>query len=269
MDENYGERYCAYLDVLGFRGLIADLGRGAISVVEMRELLTIVHEPSGTDHEHWRTKFRSQSISDAVAISTAVSRHGLVEILRAPEVLTGSLLRRGFFLRGALVKGSLYHDDKMIFGDALVRAYQLESELVRFPRVMVTRDVLLDYQRYIEEEGDSGSLANWLKQAADGPWFVHTLRATEMFVWKTLHENVGQLPGHASNLRDYASVQDLIQERLDASIDNPQHFEKVLWFADYWNRSMPYGLFGKKIVGPRLNQITWTADAPQAQEKQV
>ena len=32
----------------------------------------------------------------------------------------------------------------MIFGEALVRAYQLESEVVRYPRVMVTRDVWLD-----------------------------------------------------------------------------------------------------------------------------
>ena len=58
--------------------------------------------------------------------------------------LTGRLLQRGYFIRGALVKGPLYHDDKMIFGEALVRAYQLESEVVRYPRVMVTRDVWLD-----------------------------------------------------------------------------------------------------------------------------
>ncbi len=154
----------------------------------MRDLLTVVHQPSGADHEHWRTNFRAQSISDAVAISTAVSRFGLIEVLRTLEVLTGGLLQHGYFIRGALVKGQLYHDDKMIFGEALVRAYQLESEVVRYPRVMVTRDVWLDYQHYVEDEGDNGSLANWLKQATDGPWFVHTLRAMEMIVWKTLQD---------------------------------------------------------------------------------
>ena len=126
MDENYSQRYCAYVDVLAFRDLITDLGRGAISVAEMRDLLTIVHQPSGADHKHWRTEFRAQSISDAVAISTAVTRFGLIEILRALEVLTGRLVQRGHFIRGALVKGPLYHDDKMIFGEALVHAYHLE-----------------------------------------------------------------------------------------------------------------------------------------------
>jgi hypothetical protein len=257
--DDYGSRYCAFVDVLGFRSLIADLGKGSISVQEMRDLLTIVHDSSGADHKHWPTEFRAQSISDAVAISTAASRYGLVEILRAIEMLTTKLLERGYFVRGSLVKGPLYHDNKMIFGEALVNAYRLESEVVKYPRIMVTRDVWLDFERYSKEEGENGSLANWLKQSDDGPWFVHTLRTTEAVISKVLLDNIGRLPGYAEALRPYAAIQERLQTKFDEAIDDPRHFEKLQWFADYWNRTIPYGLFGKKIVGPGLNQAVWTA----------
>jgi len=31
----------------------------------------------------------------------------------------------------------------------------------------------------------------------------------------------------------------MIELRLDEAMDNPRHFEKVLWFARYWNDNNP------------------------------
>jgi hypothetical protein len=39
---SYTERYCAYLDILGFRGLIEDLDRGRITVDEVHRVLSAV-----------------------------------------------------------------------------------------------------------------------------------------------------------------------------------------------------------------------------------
>jgi hypothetical protein len=138
---------------LGFRGLIDGLGKGALSVEEMRDLLTIIHKPDGLSTRFWPTDFRTQSISDAVAISANMNREGLIEILRALEILTLRLLDKGYFIRGGLVKGRLFHDENVVFGDALVEAFRLESEVARYHRrqslaasdvgVAVTQELLI------------------------------------------------------------------------------------------------------------------------------
>jgi hypothetical protein len=259
----YGERYCAFVDILGFRGLIGEFGRGALSITEMHDLLTTIHKTDGLSTQYWQTEFRTQSISDAVAISTNVTREGLTEILRALENLTLRLLKKGYFIRGGLVKGRLFHDENVVFGDALVEAYRLESEVALYPRVMATRAVWLDFEKY-RAEGDDHSLDDWIKQSDDGPMFVHTLRATSQFAYRTKLENINLSPPEQTNLNHITDLQNIIQKKLHESIDNPRHFQKVQWFAEYWNRSVPYG--GKdfsSIQGPGLNETKWLVGADQ------
>jgi hypothetical protein len=35
-------------------------------------------------------------------------------------------------------------------------------------------------------------------------------------------------------------VASTIQKKFDESVDNPRHFEKVQWFARYWNESVDH-----------------------------
>jgi hypothetical protein len=39
--------------------------------------------------------------------------------------------------------------------------------------------------------------------------------------------------------KQYVSIRDRIQERYEETMDNPRHFEKVRWFAEYWNNAIP------------------------------
>lgn len=252
-ETEYPERYCAYVDILGFRGVINELGRGTLSVFELRDLLTIIHSTDGLNTTLWKTEFRKQSISDALAISTKVSSEGLSEMLRALENLTLRLLERGYFVRGGLVKGRLFHDDNVVFGDALVEAHRLESEVAIYPRIMATRAVWLDFEKY-RAESDDRSFDGRLTQADDGPMFVHTLRAISQFAYRAKLENINLSPPEQTNLDHITDLQHTIQKRLDASIDNPRHFQKVQWFARYWNQSVPFG--GRDfscVQGPGLN----------------
>ena len=254
MDEKYLERYCA-CDILGFREMINDLDKRALSVDEMRALLSFIHRPIGMSTNLWPTGFRAQSISDAVAISTNVNYAGLYEMLRALEGLTVQLLERGFFIRGGLVKGPLFHDENMVFGRALVDAFRLESEFAKYPRVMATREVWLDFEKYREQQKEPIIFDNWMQQADDGPMFVHTLRGLEKFAYQTKLENVNRRMADQNSLGNITALKKIIQEKLNLSIDNPRHFEKVQWFASYWNQSIPYGGDDfTSIQGPGLNR---------------
>jgi hypothetical protein len=127
------DRYCTFIDILGFRGLIGGLKGNDNQFLALREVLKKVHAPVSQPTVNWHTDFRAQSISDAVAISTLATEGGLIRLFQVIEELAVDLLKGGYFIRGALVKGKLYHDDTMVFGEALVRAYELENSVARYP----------------------------------------------------------------------------------------------------------------------------------------
>jgi hypothetical protein len=77
----YEQRYCAFIDILGFRELIGKLDRGELSFLTLMEMLDRIHRPARArvgDEMHQFSELRAQSISDAVAISTACTSYGLL-----------------------------------------------------------------------------------------------------------------------------------------------------------------------------------------------
>jgi hypothetical protein len=248
----YEQRYCAYIDILGFRELVTRLEDGATPIESLRELLEKVHNPPATNAGGIvQADFRAQSISDAVALSSAPNVAGLGAIIHSINQLAVDLLAQGFFIRGALVKGKLYHDDKIVLGKALVRAYDLESKTARYPRVMVTREVVDDLRAVSDSEVDV-----LLRRADDGPMFVHVLRAIEIAAlpFKLGHNETQHLgyddPKFGGKLRPYAGIAHQIQRRFDEATDNPNHFEKVKWFANYWNEHVrKWDITGLQKIG--------------------
>jgi hypothetical protein len=143
------------------------------------------------------------------------------------------------------------------FSKLLVEAHRLETEVALYPRVMATRAVWQDFEKYRAED-DGGSLDDWIKQADDGPMFVHTLRSTSAFAYRTKLDNLSLSRPEQTNLDHITELQNIIQKKFDEAIDNPQHFKKVQWFAEYWNRSVPCGGTDfSSIQGPGLNETKW------------
>jgi hypothetical protein len=248
----YEERYCAFLDIMGFGQMVERLRSGQMPFQTLKDLLSKIYQPEKGSTISWDTDFRAQSISDAVAISTLVNAVGLIEIFHAIEKLTVELLRQGFFVRGAIVKGMLYHDENMVFGEALVKAYHLERDVVRYPRVMVVREIASDIERYVQQ--GNRVLQNRMKQSADGPLFLHVLRNVEAAIAAEHTQNITRRPGDSEVLAEYDKLAEQIQQRFDEATDNPRHFEKVKWFAGYWNEAVPFGTKNfRSITGPGLD----------------
>jgi hypothetical protein len=240
----YETRYCAFVDILGFTGALRELNRGSMSYVELREILKSVHAAPPEflaiteDHD-----LKVQSISDAVCLSTACTPGGLSHLLYGLEMLTFELLRKGFFLRGGIVRGKLYHDDQMVFGEALVEAYRLESTVARFPRIMIASTVRNDADDFENNEGVRLKLLQFIQQADDGPYYLHALRSMPL-----------EVEDNKDTASYYNDIAQQIQRRFNDAVDNPHHFEKVQWFARYWNnviRTKQSTI--TKIVGPNVD----------------
>jgi hypothetical protein len=233
-EPRYEERYCAYVDVLGFTQLVSQMRNGTIKAESLRDLLKQVHSPHDPTFVNiGNTDFRIQSISDAVAISTKANLAGLAVMFHTVRQLALGLLHQGYFTRGAICKGLLYHDDSVVFGEALIKAYTLESQIAKFPRVLVTSDVVQD----LTGKDYDPTFPDHVRQANDGPYFLHVLwdlrRQLDRIKVRKIDSPVAE-----PDLSYYAEIRELIVRRFAESVDTPKHFEKVQWFAKYWNASI-------------------------------
>jgi hypothetical protein len=257
----YEERYCAFVDILGFRQFIQRLRRDNSQFEALREVLQKVHSPSpGNPIDESETDFRAQSISDAVAVSTAVNPHGLAQLFYGLESLSLDLLARGYFVRGGIVKGGLYHDEQMVFGEALVEAYGLETNHACYPRIMIKSDVCADARKYVEEDNSWNEfLPRMTRQSRDGPWYLDVLHRMSQRVDTVRKLDPDIDATKSTELRPVVAMRNQIQRCLNETVDNPRHFEKVQWFAAYWNQSITQIKGMPRIDGPGVNEIIWVA----------
>ncbi len=229
----YQDRYCAFVDILGFRNLIKSLDdpnskitpKDVSGIFDTMQKAILVGLPVVEEDD-----IKLAAISDAICLSSAVTANGLETILKCLVDLTLFLLVHGYFVRGGLVKGKLEHDRNAVFGSALVRAVDIENRTAHFPRIMIMRDVYLDM---IRAHAAGNYLADWAQRADDGPMFLHPLAKLVSFM--SLAKDQAQVDQIAMSFNPMAGK---IQQRLDEATDEPRHFEKVQWFARYWNRSV-------------------------------
>lgn len=229
----YEERYCAFVDILGFSNIIAD---AKLSAQELRSILQLIHDPPKSDRQSFAwCGYRAQSISDAVCVSTYATALGLWHLCESIERLAMRLLSDGFFVRGAIAKGSLYHDEKMVFGRALIDAYTLEQKVARYPRIVLADATLNDLLAYREKAPSFTyfSVDETIKRDSDGVVYLHILNEIPAFL-----ADAGYYNRHL-HVRQYNRIAALIQRRLSEAAIKPRNFEKVYWFANYWNRTVP------------------------------
>lgn len=246
-EASYTERYCAFIDILGFSGLISDLDRGKVSVAEIYRVLSSIHaRPNAVRPQD--ADLRSQSISDAVALSAACNAAGLDAICTATEELSRRLLRSGYFARGGITKGRLYHDHSTVFGPALVEAYRLETHVAKFPRIVVPRAVAADGTIYAGQGTHwKSSFEGRFIQASDGPFYLHILRDAARDVQIVRDRSSKGPTKEDATVVILKAMRSAIQKRFNEASDNPDHFQKVAWFVGYWNSSVDLGLEGLAV----------------------
>jgi hypothetical protein len=249
-EASYTERYCAFIDILGFSGLISDLDRGKVSVAEIHRVLSAIHaRPNAARPQD--ADLRSQSISDAVALSAAPNAAGFDAICTAAEELSRRLLRSGYFARGGMTKGRLYHDHSTVFGPALVEAYRLESQIAKFPRIVIPRAVAADGTVYAQQGTHwKNYFEERFLQASDGPFFLHIFRDHSRLVRK-LASSSKPSGNDETLLILLRAMRTAIQKRFDEASDNPEHFQKIAWFVGYWNSNIDTGVEGLEAIATR------------------
>jgi hypothetical protein len=175
----YGERIVAFIDILGFRELVRKIG-------EDDKLRKRLHHSLERIRSFKEFSLRSETaqknlevsvFSDSIAISGSPDE--LATIVWTALGLQSNLLAMGVLVRGGIAKGRTFHADDMLYGDGLIKAYDLECKTAVYPRVVIDPQLL--------GKDQDGLKLKFLSLDTDGHWYIDPFA-------------MGVLPGNSSEL---------------------------------------------------------------------
>lgn len=139
-DVHYERRIVFFLDILGWRNAIDQAGddpqRVALLAARLRLLSGEVISKIKCANRIYISLF-----SDNVVISMPYEQDSLCLRLEAlASILVGATCM-GFFFRGGVTIGNLYHNRDIVFGPALNRAYDLERKEANYPLVLLDPEI--------------------------------------------------------------------------------------------------------------------------------
>ena len=183
----YEDRYCLFLDILGFQSHIIETAankESSKSQMTFPQLKSALEQISKGVHYRekievsgrWKPSSRQVTqFSDSVIISylkNEANGNGVSSILMDVHNLQLKLVTKGILLRGAVTSGLLYHDEDFVFGPALNDAVELER-LANYPRVILDGEILDEAGlRSSQSPHISRTISSMAKEDFDGLYYV-------------------------------------------------------------------------------------------------
>jgi len=137
----YEDRIILFIDFLAFK---EHIDRTASEPAFLQKVVDALQELREISMEE--EVFGSQQMthfSDSVVLSYRIEETSAVFwLLTQIELAVISMAGMGFLVRGAVTVGPVLHTKELLLGPAMVAAYKLESEVARYPRVVVDPSVI-------------------------------------------------------------------------------------------------------------------------------
>jgi hypothetical protein len=242
-------RLVAFIDLLGFREVLAKADADL-----QQTILTALREIADQERnfevkiEHKSERERSISIypaitsfSDNVLVSFDLDKakhggafRGLMVIRSMACALAHRAREFGCLVRGAVTVGELYHKDRVAFGTGLVAAYELESTVAFFPRIIVTPSVFELFPTVAAADGQSTD-DRALFRDTDGYWCLDYMTAYLEHLGSAIDPDscamrrTWALGARAKYRETAATLADAGKQRAA---------QKWAWFADRFEKSM-------------------------------
>lgn len=178
-------RLVAFFDLLGFSSIIQS--RDLESVNKQEKILALLSEFSESSGDFTYTtkpvdeKTTDHTIKPAISafsdnIVYSFPLDGIKELGSGPIFfyLVGQAssifllaLELGCLIRGGITIGQLYHKKHVVFGPALVEAYELESKHAKSPRILISDSAMefVDRHPFVGIDEDGCSFLDYLNAA--------------------------------------------------------------------------------------------------------
>ena len=236
-------RVVAFLDILGFRNLVQSASGGDDGLMEsLNKVLRDFSFFEQTISEDFRAAMlpefplpkkgftetesgiRATVFSDNIVISAHCTSMGAWQVIVDASSVINSLIRQGIFCRGGVSVGRLVHEDSALFGPGLIAAYDLESKVAVYPRVLVEKRILgIARQPML--------IAN-IREDFDGFHFIDPF-----FGLKKHNSSFSDLFQPEWDLGLFTNVRNHIQRKLERfeELEEPGITAKYRWLARWFN----------------------------------
>lgn len=223
----------AFIDILGFRSLVAQIESKDDLIFKRlyRILMAIkeIYKPYDTSGE---TSIKASCFSDCIVLSAPASLR--FSVVQQAMQIYQSLLFSGILSRGAITIGSLCHQNDIVFGSGLISAYEQESSLAVYPRILVPSSFLNerpDFSKFfIKNDDNLSSLAPFPLLEED------RLKAV---IWMSREFNlIAEKKGSSFLIKYFKVIQSNIEEGLHNYSSNPKIYQKYDWLSKHFNKAV-------------------------------
>lgn len=131
----------AFLDILGAKKIINQDADESLNLVYKSYIEAIAQYKKRTNPHFPIPKINI--FSDNISISFCIdedfenSMECMLGVIVFCSVLTAQFWSNGLLIRGGITVGYCFSDDFMVWGKALVRAYEIESNIAIYPRIVI------------------------------------------------------------------------------------------------------------------------------------
>jgi len=146
----YKECYIAVLDLLGFKSALKDYDCNTIASFfdEVFDEYTISYTATDKpiiNREDMHMKVMSDSVCYFIDASI---ENALPALIATCDLLQIRMLqlKEPMLSRGAIVKGKIYNDNDVLFGEGFVRAYYMQEDEAIYPRVIIDKNIIEGYK---------------------------------------------------------------------------------------------------------------------------
>jgi hypothetical protein len=225
----YQTRIVAFIDILGWKNAIqkrlpSDEVRALGKTLMQLQWVTNHYNalsnlmPSGMP---WPGNPMMTQFSDSILISVDDDEHGRFELQRALQILSSNLIGASRLLRGGVARGEIFHNGSLVFGPALIEAYELESQHASSPRVILSEQLGGEWGG-----ADSTGAIPWLP-SPDGYLFFNFLQP---FMGNPFLKNPKLWQDHLGPVRE------LILKMAKDPNCSEVVFSKYMWLAAYFDK---------------------------------
>ena len=223
----YEQRIVLFIDFLGFKEIVERTRDDRPFLAHLVKAMDRVGQ-IGRDNKEFSKSQRITQFSDCIVVSYNVNECSAVFwLLNEVAFCVIDLVERGFLLRGALTVGDLLHTRTHIVGPAMVAAYELESKVAKFPRILIDLGVLAVARRARSELHSPDEEAEYVKgfmtKDMDARYYF------DYVSWTSVVEVTG---GNDELYPDYLEKVGALQH------DNPGVAEKYLWLHDQYVKAI-------------------------------
>jgi hypothetical protein len=220
----------AFIDILGFSRMVRD---GAHDEARRSDIISAIDRLRDTACQNPDAGLLITYFSDCLVISSERTETGLHQMLQSLKFIAENLLQIDVFIRGGLAVGGIHHTPDIMFGPAMLDAYDIErcETGAVHPTVLLSAEVKADAERY--------PWAGWFVTTDDAEphrTYLHFLRSFSDY---DAVPRSGQvvLEGPALLVRHY------IARRLQAPPGSVRR--KAEWMQRYWDETVAhFGVLG-------------------------